>query len=344
MIKGILYGSVLCVTFILTVISSKMLIPCLKSKKMGQKILEIGPRWHKNKEGTPTMGGLAFIGAIILTLAVALPTAYFLNRISAEGIQKAVLVLSFALVQGLIGVVDDLAKFKKGKNQGLTASQKYLLQLFSSCLFLVAGVYFGLIAGRAGDALYIPFIGNVYIFGSAVGRIIYYVISLLLLTGVVNAVNLTDGIDGLSSSVTLVVALSYTVYAVLISDSSVEIQLLSAALIGGTAGFLVYNFYPAKVFMGDTGSLFLGGMVVGMAFVLKSPFLILIFGLVYIAETLSVILQVSYFKLTNGKRLFKMSPIHHHFEKCGWSEIKIVSVFSFISLIAGAVGILEAVL
>ena len=329
--KGILFAAGLIGTFALTVLISRFLIPFLKSKKMGQKILDIGPRWHKSKEGTPTMGGLAFIIASFAVLAVAVPVAAALGVL--QNVSGLLLVYGYALLNGLIGTVDDRTKFKKGQNQGLTALQKYALQLFAAAIFLFVGVYTGLIPGRPGDVLYIPFFGYTSLLQNTVFRIFYYVLSLLLLTGVVNAVNLTDGIDGLASSVTLVVGAAFAILcAFLPAFVSVEGVLLSGVLIGCCGGFLVYNFHPAKVFMGDTGSLFLGGYVVALAFLVKNPLLIIFFGMIYILETLSVILQVGFFKLTHGKRLFKMSPIHHHFEKCGWSEIKIVAVFSALTL------------
>ena len=339
MTKGILYAAVLIGTFLLTVLISRFLIPFLKSKKMGQKILEIGPRWHKNKEGTPTMGGLAFVFASLIVLAVALPVGAALGAL--ENVAGILLVYGYALLNCLIGTVDDRTKFKKGQNQGLTALQKYTLQLIAAAAFLFVGIMTGVIPGSAGDTLYLPFFGSVDWLQYTVFRIFYYVICLLLLTGVVNAVNLTDGIDGLSSSVTLVVGLGFTVLCAFVTpNEGAEGLILSGVLIGACGGFLVYNFHPAKVFMGDTGSLFLGGYVVGLAFLQKNPLLILFFGLVYILETLSVILQVGYFKLTHGKRLFKMSPIHHHFEKCGWSEVKIVSVFSAVTALACFLGLI----
>lgn len=336
MMKGLFYGGTLFATFLLTVLISRFLIPYLKSKKMGQKILEIGPRWHKNKEGTPTMGGLSFVFASFLVLLVVVPLGYALDFLS--DIRGLLLVYGYALLNCLIGVIDDRTKFKKGKNEGLTPPQKYFLQLIAACLFLFVGIYLNVIPGGANDALYIPFFGYRYWLSNAGFRIFYYALCLVLLTGMVNAVNLTDGIDGLASSVTLVVGLFYAILCTFLMENN-SVLLLSAALTGGCAGFLVYNFYPARVFMGDTGSLFLGGLVVGLAFLAKNPFVVLFCGLIYILETLSVILQVGYFKLTHGKRLFKMSPIHHHFEKCGWSEVKIVSVFSALTVLFAFAGI-----
>ncbi len=319
----ILYIVALLVTTLLTAGISRKLIPFLKSKKMGQKILDIGPRWHKNKEGTPTMGGIAFIVAITVVFAGVLTTGYFLGAVKYYGF--SILVYFFALANGLIGVVDDLAKFSKGQNQGLTAIQKYLLQLLAAGAFLFVGGVLGYI----DTVLVIPFTG----FSIDLG-ILYYALSLILITGTVNSVNLTDGIDGLASSVTMVVCAFFSVVGLFYADES--LALLAGTGAGGCLGFLVYNFHPARVFMGDTGSLFLGGLVVGMAYMLGNPLLIVLVGIIYMIETASVMLQVGYFKLTHGKRLFKMSPIHHHFEKCGWSEVKIVSVFTLITFVVSA--------
>lgn len=316
--------SALALTFILTVCILRPLIPFLKSKKMGQKILEIGPRWHKNKEGTPMMGGLSFIGASVIVMIAALIWGAVSGGASA--LVPAAIVLGYGVLNSLIGVIDDSAKLRKKQNEGLTARQKYLLQLLAAALFLTALSLTGVIETE----LRIPFAGIAWDLG-----IFYYIIALLLLTGIVNSVNLTDGIDGLSSSVTLVVGMFFTAAAFFAGEGKIahplSAALLGAMLIGGTLGFLMYNFYPARIFMGDTGSLFLGGMVVGTAFVIGNPLIIVVCGIIYICEAASVILQVGYFKMTHGKRLFKMAPIHHHFEKCGWNEIKIVAVFSAVT-------------
>ena len=321
----ILYVVALILTAVLTALISRKLIPFLKSKKMGQKILEIGPRWHKNKEGTPTMGGVAFIIAITLVFAAVMLAGYLLGVIENYGF--VTLVYLFALFNGLIGVVDDLAKFSHGRNQGLTAMQKYLLQLVAAAFFLF-GAY---MLDYVDTTLAIPFTDIKLDLG-----IVYYIFSLILITGTVNAVNLTDGIDGLASSVTMVVCVFFSVVG-LYNVGQPDLAMLAGCGVGGCLGFLVYNFHPARVFMGDTGSLFLGGLVVGMTYMLGSPLIIVLVGIIYMIETASVILQVGYFKLTHGKRLFKMSPIHHHFEKCGWSEVKIVSVFSLVTFIICAI-------
>jgi len=319
-------------TVLITALAARWLIPKLKSKKMGQKILDIGPRWHKGKEGTPVMGGLSFIFAITIVGAIAIPVGLHFDIIQNVG--WLLIVYFFALANGLIGVIDDLAKLSKGKNQGLRAWQKYGLQLIAAGAFLFVTSSIGYITTE----LYLPFVDITLSLG-----IFYYVVMLLLLTGLPNATNLTDGVDGLSSSVTLVVASFFAVVGLLFAGS--EVTLISVLLAGGCIGFLIYNFYPARVFMGDTGSLFLGGIVVGIAFMLDNPLIIIVVGIIYIIETVSVMMQVSYFKLTKsingtGKRLFLMTPIHHHFEMKKWSEVKIVFVFSTMTVIAAGVAYL----
>ena len=322
----ILYIAALVLTFGLTAVISHKLIPVLKSKKMGQKILEIGPRWHKSKEGTPTMGGIAFIAATAIVALLACIAAAVWGDVKT--VWPFIYVLLYGVLNGLIGVIDDSAKLRKKQNEGLTARQKYLLQLGAAALFLILMSLTGIV----NTTLYIPFIGVTWDLG-----FFYYVIALLLLTGMVNSVNLTDGIDGLASGITLVVGIFFSVvafFAIQAAPFASGLSLIGATLIGGTLGFLVYNFYPARVFMGDTGSLYLGGMVVGAAFLLGNPLIVVVCGIVYICETASVMLQVAYFKMTHGKRLFRMAPIHHHFEQCGWSEVKIVSVFTAVTALA----------
>ena len=317
----VLFATVTVAVFLVTVLVSRKLIPFLKGKKMGQHILEIGPRWHKSKEGTPTMGGVAFIVASLICGICG--AVYLIIRDGGTASAGFVATLAYALACGLIGVADDLQKFTKKENEGLTAAQKYLLQLLASGGYLFALVRTGIVTTE----LVIPFTGISLDLG-----IFYYIFALILLTGINNSVNLTDGIDGLASSVTLVVGVFFALVAFLAGAAvNTGLAMTAALLIGSTLGFLVYNFYPARVFMGDTGSLFLGGLVVGAAFLCGSPLIIVLCGIIYIAETASVILQVGYFKLTHGKRLFLMSPIHHHFEKKGWSEIKVVCVFSAVT-------------
>jgi len=311
-------------TFGLTTLIARFLIPKLKSMKLGQQILDIGPRWHKSKEGTPTMGGLSFIIAALLVFAVL--AVIMAVGGASEGLEKLIIVIVMATLNGAIGVVDDLTKFKNHRNEGLTASQKYLLQLVTAGLFLAAMK----LTGNLSTAVAIPFTDITLELG-----IFYYILSILLITGIVNAVNLTDGIDGLASSVTLAVGAFFAVAAFTLG--LLPEAVISGITIGACLGFLVYNFYPARVFMGDTGSLFLGGLVIGMAYMIENPLIIILVGIIYICEAASVIIQVGYFKITHGKRFFKMAPIHHHFEKCGWSELKVVGVFSLVTVIAGAI-------
>ena len=311
-------------TFGLTALIARFLIPKLKSMKLGQQILDIGPRWHKSKEGTPTMGGLSFIIAALLVFAVL--AVIMAVRGASDGLEKLIIVIVMATLNGAIGVVDDLTKFKNHRNEGLTASQKYLLQLVTAGLFLAAMK----LTGNLSTAVAIPFTDITLELG-----IFYYILSILLITGIINAVNLTDGIDGLASSVTLAVGAFFAVAAFTLG--MLPEVVISGITIGACLGFLVYNFYPARVFMGDTGSLFLGGLVIGMAYMIENPLIIILVGIIYICEAASVIIQVGYFKITHGKRFFKMAPIHHHFEKCGWSELKVVGVFSLVTVAAGVI-------
>ena len=305
--------------FLLTVILEKLIIPILQSHKVGQRILEIGPRWHKNKAGTPTMGGICFIMAILVVMAV-MSVIYAVNNKAGQLIPLA-LALGLATMNGMIGFFDDYTKLVKKQNEGFTAKQKIVLQSLAAIIYLAA---MGL-TNNINTALHIPFTGVYLELG-----IFYYVFAFVLIIGFVNSVNLTDGIDGLASSVTLVVGIFFSVMA--FSLNMRMLALLGASLIGATAGFLIYNFYPARVFMGDTGSLFLGGLVVGATFLLDEPMIIFLIGIIYLIEALSDIIQVGVFKLSGRKiRVFKMAPIHHHFEKCGWSEIKIVIIFSLVT-------------
>lgn len=319
---GYLYAACAALVFILTVAALRVLIPKLRSMKMGQKILDIGPRWHKSKEGTPTMGGIAFAVPVTVVTVLALVIAPMLGIDIPTA--PVLLTLLLAAGNGAIGVIDDLTKFRKKQNEGLTAPQKYALQL------AMAGAFLALLRlyGTPDTAVAIPFTDIKLELGW-----FYYVFALIFITGIINSVNLTDGIDGLASSVTFVVAAFVSVLG--FTYAKQDAALLGGVTVGATLGFLVYNFYPARVFMGDTGSLFLGGIVAGAAFVIDSPLCIAIAGIVYICEAMSDIIQVGVYKLTH-KRVFKMAPIHHHFEKCGWSEKKIVFVFSAVTLLASA--------
>ncbi|MEG1640061.1 MAG: phospho-N-acetylmuramoyl-pentapeptide-transferase [Ruthenibacterium sp.] len=316
-----------------TAFSGFLLIPWLKKLHFGQTIKEIGPIWHEKKNGTPTMGGLMFylgvtfgIVAGYAMLVIGAPLL-FSQIWSTETVNLLIAVLTtFAF--GLVGFADDYIKVIKKRNLGLLARYKIVLQIMITTAFLLS-LYLN---GTLTTLVQLPLIGVVD-FGY-----FYYPISYILIIGIVNAVNLTDGIDGLASSVTFIVMLGFMFVAGLLGYTT--IALFTAAVAGGCAGFLSWNFYPAKTFMGDTGSMFLGGAVMAAAYCIGRPELLLFFGFVYICEALSVVMQVTYFKLTHGKRIFKMSPIHHHFEMCGWSEIKIVCMFSATALVFVLIGCL----
>ena len=290
------------------------LLPVLHALKAGASIREIGPTWHNNKTGTPIMGGLMFIFASMICLLGNLPsiTDY-----------SVFYVLLLSLCFGFIGFLDDFTKVRYHRNLGLTSAQKAMLQMAVSAVFLYAMYK----AGAMDTHLYIPFWGKSF----DLHPIVYIFFAMFVMVGCVNSVNLTDGVDGLCTSVTLPVMVFFTAASVALGKF--DLALLPASLVGGLLAYLTYNWNPAKVFMGDTGSLFLGGVVCAMAFALEMPLILILVGFVYICETMSDILQVSYFKLTHGKRLFKMAPIHHHFEMCGWKEEKIVLSFTAVSAI-----------
>ncbi len=313
-------GLILAAVFGLTVLLARFIIPILKSHKAGVRILDIGPRWHKSKEGTPIMGGITFILAILISVFVL--TIVAACRAEVKGLLPMALTLVLAVANGMIGFVDDFCKLVKKQNEGLRPWQKIVLQSLVAILYLVAMTRFC----ELSTELYIPYFGIEWEMG-----IFYYALAMIVILGFVNSVNLTDGVDGLASSVTLVVGLFFALSAYFAADRGLLI--VAACIVGGTMGFLVYNFHPARVFMGDTGSLFLGGIVVGAAFQMNNPLILLVVGFIYLCEAASVILQVGYFKLTHGKRLFKMAPIHHHFEKCGWSENRVVFTFTGITLL-----------
>ena len=298
---------------LLSAVSGRFLIPVLRALKAGQSIREVGPTWHNAKAGTPMMGGLMFVFATVVVLLI---NAFTMEEYSA------LYVLLMALSFGFIGFLDDFTKMKYKRNLGLTSIQKALLQMAVSAIFL----YVLYKSGMSTD-LYIPF-ADVSI---ALHPIVYIFFAMFVMVGCDNAVNLTDGVDGLCGSVTVPVMVFFTAAAVALGRF--DLALLPAALAGGLIAYLFYNWHPAKVFMGDTGSLFLGGVICGLAFALEMPLILILVGIIYICETLSVILQVGYFKLTHGKRLFKMSPIHHHFELCGWKEVKICLVFTAITVV-----------
>ena len=306
--------------FVGTAAAGKILIPKLIEKKMGQKILAIGPRWHMKKEGTPTMGGLCFVLPIVL--AGVLGCIVLLPRAPRQSVTFLLLTVLFSFGNGVVGIVDDLAKFRHGRNDGLTPRQKLLLQS------VLAAAYLSLLAifGFRPDLTRFP--------GFLRSEPLFWLFAAFLLVGIVNCANLTDGIDGLAASDAAVLAGFFgLVGAGLLSET---LSLYAGAIFGGAAGFLLYNYHPARAFMGDTGSLFFGAALAGCSFLSGVPLLILFAGFLYVLEGLSVILQVGYFKITHGKRLFRIAPIHHHFEAIGWSENRIVAVFSLFTFLASA--------
>lgn len=305
------------VAFAASALIGRFLIPWLHALKAGQSIKEIGPVWHMAKQGTPTMGGIMFIAGIFIAILV---TGW---QDFSQGRFGALFVFLFALVFGVIGFLDDFMKVKYHKNEGLTAPQKFLLQLAAAIVFTVLLRYTGYLT----PDLYIPFFNVSFQLPWAV----YMVFAAFVIVATVNAVNLTDGVDGLATGVTLPVALFFLVVSLMWKIT--DLSIFAAALVGGLCAFLIYNFHPAKVFMGDTGSLFLGGTVCGLAFALDIPLIIVLVGIIYLLETLSDIIQVTYFKLTHGKRIFRMAPLHHHFEMEGWSEEKLFTVFTLVTLV-----------
>ena len=315
--------------FVIGVVLIPLLIPVLRRLKFGQQILvQDGPSWHKSKQGTPTMGGVAFIVATAVSFLL-FGFQFYKNgsfmAVGGTGPSVALSVLVFSVLFSLIGFADDMTKIRRKQNGGLTPVQKLIFQGILSVAFLL---YMGMRNGFTQTML-IPIFGiNISLW------YFYYVIAMLLIMGFVNAVNITDGVDGLCTTVTLPVAVFFCITAAVLKMTDVSV--LSAALLGACAAFLVYNGNPARIMMGDTGSFFLGSMVVGLSFALEMPLVILLVGIVYFLETLSVMIQVTYFKITHGKRLFKMTPIHHSFELSGYSEWQICFMFGGCSLLACA--------
>ncbi len=305
------------ISFVLTVVLARVFIPVLKSVKMGQKILDIGPRWHKSKEGTPTMGGLFFIAA---SLFPVIGCAIWQKNLGL------VIHYLFVLLNGMIGFVDDYVKFFKKQNAGLSAKQKLVLQFLTTIVYIAMLFKMGVLDSNVA----IPFTDISIDLG-----VFYYIILAVGIVFTCNSTNLTDGIDGLCASVTAVVMVFMSVLA--FKSGNLEASVMTGTMLGGSLGFLVYNFHPARVFMGDTGSLYMGAVVCASALMLNVPIILLFVGIIYFVESFSVIIQVVCYKLT-GKRVFRMTPIHHHFEMCGWGEIKIVFVFSIVTAIFSAIG------
>ncbi len=312
-----------------------VVIPFLHKLKFGQTILDIGPKWHKNKQGTPTMGGILFIVGTVVAFGVVVLIDKFLggdiigiNEILEKSMNIKVWGgLLMALGFAFIGFLDDYIKVVKKRNMGLTILQKTVLQII-----LMVGYLFTLYINDPTGSMFIPFVGMIET------KIFFWAIGIAVIYCTTNAVNFTDGIDGLCGSVTFTAAISFIVVGAL--RNCLGVSLLAAALAGGLIGYLVWNWHPAKVMMGDLGSMFLGGMVVALAYAIDCPFIILLIGIIYVAEFGSDIIQIGYFKLTHGKRIFKMAPIHHHFEMCGWKEVKIVKIFSLVNLLGGVIAIL----
>ena len=316
--------------FSVTAVSGCFLIPALRRLHFGQTIREDGPTWHSKKQGTPTMGGLCFILGILASLGLVYISfrRHAPDLLGLHQVQAALLVLLLAFGSGLIGFLDDFIKVVRHRNLGLTEWQKLILQFA-----LTFGFLYGLrCLGMLTTVLSLPG-GATFNLGWA-----YYPIAFFGIIILVNAVNLTDGLDGLCSSVTFVSMLGYMLGASLLGFYHVSV--IATATAGACAGFLVWNFYPAKVFMGDTGSMFLGGLVTALAFVMARPELVLFFGIVYIWDAMTVVIQRVYFKATHGRRIFRMTPIHHAFEMRGWREVKIDAFFSLIALMGAVLGVL----
>ncbi|MEZ3486750.1 MAG: phospho-N-acetylmuramoyl-pentapeptide-transferase [Lachnospiraceae bacterium] len=299
------------ISFALSVVMGPLIIPVLRRLKMGQTEREEGVKSHLKKAGTPTMGG------VIILLSVVITSVFYIGDYP-----KIIPILFVTLGFGLIGFLDDYLKVVMKRSDGLFPMQKMALQIVVTAVFAFYIIRFT----DVSLALLLPFTGGRY------WNIGWLAIPLMFVAviGVVNGVNFTDGLDGLASSVTVLVATFFTVVAV---GTRSGIEPVTCAVVGALLGFLLFNVYPASVFMGDTGSLALGGFVASAAYMLQMPLFIIIVGLIYLVEVLSVMIQVTYFKKTGGKRIFKMAPIHHHFELCGWSETRVVAVFSIITAI-----------
>ena len=306
------------IAFVISLVLGPVIIPFLRRLKMGQTERVEGVQSHLKKAGTPTMGGIIFLIAAVVT-------ALFY----VKDYPKVIPVLFLTLGFGLIGFLDDYLKVVLKRSDGLLAWQKFLLQIVVTGVF----AYYLINYTDVSLTLLIPFWPDHYLnIGWLAIPVLFFAV-----IGTVNGVNFTDGLDGLASSVTLIVAVFFTVVSI---GTKSGVEPMTCAVVGGLMGFLLFNVYPAKVFMGDTGSLALGGFVAGTAYMLQMPLFILLVGLIYLVEVLSVMIQVSYFKATHGKRIFKMAPIHHHFELCGWSETRVVAVFSVVTAVMCLIALL----
>lgn len=301
--------------FIVCALIGPVLIPYLHKLKFGQSIRECGPASHMKKSGTPTMGGLMILAALVLALCWGNFTPHVL------------MALVLTLGHALIGFLDDYIKVVMKRNLGLTAKQKFLLQ------FILAGAYVYFAETHLQNTtLWVPLLNVTFDFGWA-----YYALAFILLVGTTNAVNLTDGLDGLVSFVSVPVTLAFAFIAYM--QGMLDVSGFALGLTGACLGFLLFNRHPAQVFMGDTGSLALGGGVAALALLTHTELLLVIIGGIYVAEATSVIIQVAYFRLTGGKRFFRMAPLHHHFELGGWKEVKVVECFTIVSFLLSAVGL-----
>lgn len=326
-------GATAILSFLIAFLLGFVLIPWLRKLKFGQTILDIGPAWHKSKQGTPVMGGIMFIISIIVSVVCVLVTDHLMggNLFASEHIMpdqlkvKLVAGVILAIGLGLVGFADDYIKVVKKRNLGLTEIQKTIPQVILIIGYLVTLYMNGL------TYMKIPFVGAVDL------KWFFWIFGICVIYGAVNAVNFTDGVDGLCAGVTSVAALAFCIAALMTKFFGISI--LAAALFGGCLGYIIWNYYPSKVMMGDTGSMFLGGMVVALAYAIDCPLILLFFGIIYVIEALSDVIQIGYFKITHGKRIFKMAPIHHHFEMSGWKERKIVTIFSLVNMIGCAVGL-----
>ncbi|MGN0159165.1 MAG: phospho-N-acetylmuramoyl-pentapeptide-transferase [Brotaphodocola sp.] len=303
------------IAFAISAILCPIVIPFLHKLKFGQQVRDDGPQAHLKKQGTPTMGGLMILTSIVIT-----------SLFYVKDYPKIIPVLFVTVGFGIIGFLDDYIKIVMKRSEGLNPKQKLLGQIIITGIF----TYYLVRSGEVGCTALIPFTGGFQNGFYLDMGILFVPFVFLVILGTDNGVNFTDGLDGLCTSVTILVATFMTVVA--LGENS-GISPITGAVVGSLLGFLLFNVYPAKVFMGDTGSLALGGFVASAAFMMQMPFFIPIIGLIYLVEVLSVIMQVSYFKATGGKRIFKMAPIHHHFELCGWSETRVVAVFSIVTAI-----------
>ncbi len=332
---GVLTAIAAIIAFVATFLLGYVIIPLMHKLKYGQTILEIGPKWHKKKQGTPTMGGIMFIFGIAIALLTTMP---LVNIIGSDQLRSQladqyyltslIAGLALAVSMSLIGFIDDYIKVVKKQNLGLTAKQKTFFQMLVCAAYLTSMYLGGMTFTK------IPFIGAVDI-THGIG-LLFWPIALIFIYGFTNAVNLTDGVDGLATAVTIISAIFFALISVLSSVNNAVSGYLSVVFAAALLGFLIWNKNPAKIFMGDTGSMFLGGMVVALVFMTEYPILLIFSGIVYLCEALSVVIQVAYFKKTR-KRLFKMSPIHHHFELSGWGEKKIDYIFSFVGAVGGLI-------